>query len=272
MEITIWTKLVALLAVMSLISLMLLGTSENSLYDFRRPSFFPNKLLVVTNEQQVISNEVLATQDGPVQVVKITNKRISNKTTLLPLLEPLVLHPMQQQHLQPVAPVVLDHHLPSLIKWQDCGTEDSIIKYNSINLQPFPLHWGQTTKVTANFTIFNNLTSDIESDFKIGPLPLTKNMPIPCIGSFGSCNENLCTVLSSDIFCQFITSSTKNAKCHCPIGPSTYSIRDFIFDVPQIPPILNYFASGDYKILWRWTKKGQPHVILGCIRGVISFK
>lgn len=157
------------------------------------------------------------------------------------------------------------------VKWHDCGGKNSIIKYNAINLEPFPLVWGQVTQVTANFTIGNLLTSDIESNFKIGPLPFTKNLPIPCLGSFGSCTGNLCEILSSSTFCNFVQASTKSEKCLCPIQPSVYSIVNFAFQVPPIPPILTYFARGEYRIHWRWVRKGDPSKLLGCIRGIISF-
>lgn len=260
-DVAVLTKIMALLAIISLIPLMFLATTEIRVSTVRYGllHFFPPS----TNDV------ILSSQQQSGKVFKITKKlpsNTNNKTSftssnLLKTFPSIVTLPL------PLPPTS-----PSLVKWQDCGGNNSIIKYNSIHLDPFPLIWGTTTKVTASFTIKHNLTTDIESDFKIGPLPFTKNMPIPCLGSFGSCNENLCTVLSSAIFCDFMKNTTKTNDCSCPINPSTYQINNFHFQVPNFPPILSYFTSGDYRITWRWTKKSNPKIVLGCVRGVISFQ
>lgn len=77
---------------------------------------------------------------------------------------------------------------------------------------------------------------------------------IPCIGMKGSCVHNdVCNIYETykddldfkpwnDLFL------SSGLKMECPIEPFLLHIKDFEFEVPDLPPMIGYAASGTYEI------------------------
>ena len=144
---------------------------------------------------------------------------------------------------------------PSGFSWKDCVPDDSdrILSFDSLSLDSYPLRWGSQVGISASVRLHEDISDDLISVTSFGPMPLTLNTPLPCINNeFGSCTKPLCNVIESeDILCNFIKRGRNNSShsrhedpsCSCPITSGQYSGYNIQMKIPDIPPILRFFAS-----------------------------
>ncbi|XP_076446117.1 ganglioside GM2 activator-like [Babylonia areolata] len=118
--------------------------------------------------------------------------------------------------------------------------------------------------LTFSFNI--RVTKDIEEDFLVD-LKLYKKMgsidiPIPCIGEFGSCTYNVCDQLQQVVKCPQELEEHK-INCKCPFYKNTYMEPGITASIDS--PV---FPEGDYKLSARMTAGGD---FVGCYNATVTF-
>lgn len=117
------------------------------------------------------------------------------------------------------------------------------MRFRDIRLDRYPLRWGQKAEMNAEVEILEPVVDGIRSVASIGPLPLTRDLEIPCMANnFGSCNTDLCDLIERDaMICNFLKSS--GHPCTCPLLPGVYRTTKLPVPMPVLPPLLQLFAN-----------------------------
>ncbi|RWS21484.1 ganglioside GM2 activator-like protein [Leptotrombidium deliense] len=154
-------------------------------------------------------------------------------------------------------------------KWKDCGRKDATVFLENIDVNPKPMAVQSkypmyvSIGITTKQVMDNNVTVSLKLSRHIYVLWNKIEIPVPCVGKFGSCEHNFCDFVQKmkDVFCPVLQSLGK--ECSCPIEPDNFTVNNIPVKVThKIPPIIAAIGSGTYGI--RGTLRDGSGKELGC--------
>lgn len=125
---------------------------------------------------------------------------------------------------------------------------------DAANLNPYPIIIPGKLTVNGQAHLFHNVTANTQLHVQFKRhLPLLGYTTIPCVSNVGSCNYDVCNLLSQTFIVNGVKTcpaqlNANNIPCTCPIMAGTYTLNPSVFDIPELAGIWTVFASGDYHV------------------------
>lgn len=153
--------------------------------------------------------------------------------------------------------------------FEDCGSEDAVIRYENVSLSPDPVVFGDVVYVQAGMRFLQGIQGGFEKlevsrVFNILGFPFSIRLPCP-FG--GECLSDLCTSLSRGMVCEWMRGS--GHECGCPSVPTVIQSQDYPVHVPPLSAFISFFADGLYRL--RWTQYDYDMKEVGCVIADVNF-
>ncbi|XP_042898380.1 uncharacterized protein [Parasteatoda tepidariorum] len=159
-----------------------------------------------------------------------------------------------------------------VFEFQDCSNGKGIANFSNLSVNPHPIPLSDIINISADITLHQDIPDGavIKTNlYKVTSLfGFTINIPILCIGGYGSCSTEHCEYLNTmEIVCPFFPG---DEKCGCPVKANRYRGYNVPVRIPEIGSILKALARGHFKYELRIvTKEKAKELICISITGKI---
>ncbi|KAL4233254.1 hypothetical protein ACF0H5_007938 [Mactra antiquata] len=154
---------------------------------------------------------------------------------------------------------------------RDCNNSpNKIIHFENAHLSADPVHIPGPETGDVDVQILQPVSGNHYTlSAHIAKKILFGYVEVPCISGVGSCDYELCDLLSGKNWNNThhcppeIDASSPDFPCSCPFQPGTYHLNPTTFIIPELAGLWKFLASGDYKAHATVTDRNTGEVV-GC--------
>ena len=138
----------------------------------------------------------------------------------------------------------------SALKWSDCGPENATVRFEKMELDPYPLSFGQKVTLATVIRVMDTIPggfSQLEISRVFSAFGFEVPISLPCIDGYGACTSDLdYTLRDSEMICGLLVSA--NHTCGLPLHKGQVETEKYQLDVPPLNGIFSLFAAVSFLI------------------------